>query len=126
MEETPQKPTKKQLKLLKYIQDFTREYGFSPTYREVMNALDLKSVSVVAEHISNCEKAGFIKKRPHAARSLEVTLPNNDEKAVALFQRKLSDLDEKLKNSTSEGEKASIEDDINTLKAAAKLLDLVF
>ena len=54
----PIKLTKKQVALLNFIQDFTEENGFSPTYREIMAGLELSSVSAVAEHIDNLvEKA---------------------------------------------------------------------
>ena len=47
------KLTKKQLALLDYLQDFTEEKGYSPTYREIQAGLGLSSVSAVAEHIDN-------------------------------------------------------------------------
>ena len=116
------KPTKKQQKLLRFIQDFSIEHDFSPSYREIRDALGLKSVSAVAEHISNCEKAGFLKKVPNAARSLEVIPLENHEETQKLFQKKLAELNERLEQTPDD---AGIRDDIDTLKAAAKLLELV-
>ncbi len=69
------KPTKKQASLLAYIEDFTAQNNFSPSYREIMRALGLNSVSAVAEHIENCVAAGFLRKTPNQARSLEVIKP---------------------------------------------------
>ena len=115
-------PTKKQQKLLKFISDFTIEHDYSPSYREIQRALDLNSVSAVAEHISNCEKAGFLKKIPHAARSLEIIPLENHEETQKLFQKKLSELNAKLADHPDD---QGIKDDISTLRAAAKLLDLV-
>lgn len=79
------KLTKKQLLLLDFIKDFTEKNGFSPSYREIMAGLGLKSVSAVAEHINNLVEKGVIKKNPGASRSLELNDYRHDE-TVAMFQ----------------------------------------
>jgi repressor LexA len=117
------KPTKKQRELLKYIQTFSIENECSPTYREIQRHMGLKSVSAVAEHVDNCVKAGFLKKIPNAARSLEVIPIETHEETQLLFKKKLQELNEKLAERPDD---ASIKDDIATLKSAAKLLDLAF
>ncbi|MBR3176458.1 winged helix-turn-helix transcriptional regulator [Candidatus Saccharibacteria bacterium] len=114
-------PTKKQQKILKFIQDFTIEHDYSPSYREIQRALGLSSVSAVAEHISNCEKAGFLKKIPNAARTLEVIPLETHEETQKLFQKHIAELETKL---ADDPENQSIKDDLATLKAAAKLLNL--
>jgi SOS-response transcriptional repressor LexA len=43
-----QRPTKKQRELLSFIDGFIKGYGYGPSYREIMRALDYKSVSTVA------------------------------------------------------------------------------
>lgn len=45
---------------------------YSPTYREIMQALGYKSVSTVAKHIDNLVVRGWLIKREGEARSLEV------------------------------------------------------
>ena len=56
---TAVKITKKQLAVLEFIENFTEENGYSPSYREIMAGLGLSSVSAVAEHIDNHkEKSG--------------------------------------------------------------------
>lgn len=114
-------PTKKQRVLLKFIQDFSIDHEYSPSYREIQRAMGLKSVSAVAEHIDNCVKAGFLKKIPNAARTLEVIPLETHEETQKLFAKKLADLNEKLaKNPDDSG----LKDDITTLKSAAKLLGI--
>ena len=66
------KLTKKQLAVLDFIQDFTEENNYSPSYREIQAGLGLSSVSAVAEHVDNLVSKGVIKKVPGAARSLEI------------------------------------------------------
>ena len=82
------KLTKKQLAVLDFLQDFTEEKGYSPSYREIMSGLGLSSVSAVAEHIDNLISKGVLKKVPGAARSLEV-LDYKHEETVELFKIKL-------------------------------------
>lgn len=65
-------PTKKQKILLDFIDGFTKGQGYSPTYREIMQALGYKSVSTVAKHIDNLVARGWLIKREGEARSLEV------------------------------------------------------
>ena len=114
-------PTKKQRVLLKFIQDFSIDHEYSPSYREIQRAMGLKSVSAVAEHIDNCVKAGFLKKIPNAARTLEVIPLETHEETQKLFAKKLADLNEKLVKNPDD---SSLKDDITTLKSAAKLLGI--
>ncbi|MBR3169324.1 hypothetical protein IKF23_02690 [Candidatus Saccharibacteria bacterium] len=84
------KLTKKQLAVLNYLEDFTEENGYSPSYREIQAGLGLSSVSAVAEHIDHLVEKGVLKKVPGAARSLEVQDYKHEE-TVALFKARLLD-----------------------------------
>ena len=66
------RPSKKQFELLAYIDGFIRGNGYGPSYREIMRALDYKSVSMVAVHIDGLIAGGHLIKRDRSARSLEV------------------------------------------------------
>ena len=90
------KLTKKQLAVLDFLEDFTEENGYSPSYREIMTGLELSSVSAVAEHIDNLVAKGVLKKVPGAARSLEV-LDYKHEETVLLFKAKLVECSEEDK-----------------------------
>lgn len=120
-------PTKKQKQLLKFIQDFTIEHDYSPSYREIQRAMGLKSVSAVAEHVDNCVKAGYLKKTPNAARTLEVIPQETHEETQKLIKTKIAELEAKAQAMLAEDGEADVQgikDDIATLKAAAKLLGL--
>ena len=82
------KLTKKQLAVLNYLEDFTEENGYSPSYREIQAGLGLSSVSAVAEHIDNLVVKGVLKKVPGAARSLEI-LDYKHEETVGLFKARI-------------------------------------
>lgn len=107
-------PTKKQTELLAFIADFTEKNNYSPSYREIMHAMHLNSVSAVAEHIENCVTAGYLRKTPKSARSLEVITPETHEETVGLFREKIAE----LKTVDSGGSK------IQMLIEAAKILEL--
>ena len=127
------RPTKKQSMLLKFIERYTEEHDYSPSYREIMRAMNLTSVSAVAEHINNCVAAGYLKKEPNAARSLRVIPIKDYHETKGLFRQKIAEIDEQLNpkpdeegniKEVSEEKRRSLEDDKRTLNAAANLLDL--
>ena len=121
------KPTKKQQALLKYIDEYVTANNVSPSYRDIQQALNLRSVSAVAEHINNCVAAGFLKKVPNTARSLEVIPLEDYKETTQLLKRKILELEGQLATSAdelSETKQASMRDDIITLKATAKILGL--
>lgn len=64
--------TKKQKELLDYVSKFISEHGYGPSYREIMNGMGYKSVSTVAIHVDGLISKGYLRKRDHSARSLEV------------------------------------------------------
>lgn len=102
------KLTKKQALIIDFIKEFTARQGESPSYREIMSALGLNSVSAVAEHIDNLVAKGALKKTPGTARSLEVVDLSYPE-TTALFQQTLTRVS---------GEEAA------TLRQAAEILGL--
>ena len=82
------KLTKKQLAVLEFLENFTEENSYSPSYREIMSGIGLSSVSAVAEHVDNLVAKGVLRKVPGAARSLEV-LDYKHEETVELFKTRL-------------------------------------
>jgi len=70
------RPTKKQRELLTFIETFIGEYGYSPSYREIMAGLNYTSVATVALHVNNLIARGHVRKRDRSARSLEVVAPS--------------------------------------------------
>lgn len=72
------RPTKKQKELLNFIDGFIKGNGYGPSYREIMRALDYKSVSTVATHVDGLIQRGWLRKRDNEARTLEVVAPNEE------------------------------------------------
>src|ERR1700735_4462814 len=64
--------TKKQYELLLYIDRHLKQTGFSPSFEEMKEALSLKSKSGIHRLISALEERGYLGRRHHRARALEV------------------------------------------------------
>lgn len=70
--------TRKQYELLVYIDRHLKRTGFSPSFEEMKDALSLKSKSGIHRLISALEERGYLGRRHHRARALEVLrLPDN-------------------------------------------------
>ena len=118
-------PTKKQYELLLFIDNFIKDNGYGPSYREIMRALNYKSVSTVAVHIDNLISRGHLRKRDNSARSLEVidvaAAPNTPEvldSTDAITERciraKIADLQKQ--------DDDKVRRDIQTLQSALQIL----
>ena len=64
--------TRKQHELLMFIDGHLRSTGFSPSFEEMKAALDLKSKSGIHRLISALEERGFLQRRHHRARALQI------------------------------------------------------
>jgi SOS-response transcriptional repressor LexA len=128
----PIQPTKKQKELLNYIEDFIDKHGYSPSYREIMVALNYSSVATVALHVNNLIKRGHLKKREHSARSLAVvraSLKSTSLKTNQIRPEEEKWLVEKVeyffkKIEESSAVEASLIDELYVLIGALKVLGL--
>jgi repressor LexA len=81
--------TRKQHELLMFIDRHLRDTGFSPSFEEMKEALKLRSKSGIHRLITALEERGFLKRRAHRARALEVlrlpdaVAPRSAERATA-------------------------------------------
>ncbi len=65
--------TPRQLEILRFIRDFRRTSGYSPTMQEIGDHLNLTKVTVF-EHVGALEKKGVLTRGPkHSARSLRIS-----------------------------------------------------
>lgn len=77
--------TRKQHELLTFIDAHLKSTGFSPSFEEMKEALQLRSKSGIHRLISALEERGFLRRRHHRARALEVMrLPNEAGREVAV------------------------------------------
>ena len=74
--------TRKQYELLTYIDSYLKRTGYSPSFEEMKEALNLKSKSGIHRLISALEEREYLGRRHHRARALEVLrLPDNMPRA---------------------------------------------
>ncbi len=73
--------TKKQKKVLDYIQEYSEKNGFSPSHDEIRKHFKLSSVSTVNHYIKILQKKGYIKQEKYAARAMEI---NTHESIVSI------------------------------------------
>jgi len=73
--------TRKQHELLVFIDRHLKQTGFSPSFEEMKEALALKSKSGIHRLISALEERGFLQRRHHRARALEVIRLPDDMQA---------------------------------------------
>ena len=64
--------TRKQLELLRFINERLKESGVPPSFDEMKDALDLRSKSGIHRLITALEERGFIRRLPNRARAIEV------------------------------------------------------
>lgn len=116
-----EKTTKKQRELLTYLEAFIKQNNFSPSYREIMNAMGYKSVSTVASHVDNLVERGYIKKGSDGIRALEIVpAPSESNEHKAWLKRALN---KKLRQLEGENS-ASNKQDIEAIKRVVKLFGL--
>jgi len=64
--------TKKQKKVLDYIQEYSEKNGFSPSHDETRKHLKLSSVSTVNHYMKILQEKGYINREKNTARSVEI------------------------------------------------------
>ena len=62
----------KQREILAFLIDYQGGHGYSPSVREVCDAVHLSSTSSVHSHLSKLEEKGYIKRDPSKPRSIEI------------------------------------------------------
>jgi len=64
--------TKKQHRLLRFIDRYSKTRGYCPSFDEMMRGTRRRSKGSLAEVLDQLENRGFIKRLPKRARAIEV------------------------------------------------------
>ena len=64
--------TKRQFRVLAFLDSFVRRNGYCPSYDEVRKALGLASLATVHKHMNTLQRKGYIRRDPNRSRSIEV------------------------------------------------------
>lgn len=120
------RPSKKQRELLSFIDGFIKGYGYGPSYREIMRALDYKSVSTVATHVNGLITKGWLIKKDNAARTLEVVMPGDEPKAeVQVKAEQKNTAEHEIKVKLDELRQHDLEENAESIAVLEKALDLL-
>jgi repressor LexA len=65
--------TKRQKQVLDFIGDFIDRQGYSPSYEEIAEGLELASLATVHKHISTLEGKQYLRRGFNQSRSVELT-----------------------------------------------------
>ena len=64
--------TKKQRRVLDYIETYAQKHGFSPSHDEIRKYLKLSSVSTVNHYMKILQEKGYINREKNSARAVEI------------------------------------------------------
>jgi repressor LexA len=65
--------TKRQKDFLEFLEGFLEKKGYSPSYEEIAEALDVVSLATVHKHIVSLEAKQYLKRGFNQSRSLEIS-----------------------------------------------------
>ena len=71
----PMAITRRQREVYDFISRFVAEHGYSPSFEEIGNGLDLNSLATVHKHITNLEKKGLLTRDYNRSRSIDLLKP---------------------------------------------------
>lgn len=116
-----ERSSRKQQELLQFIDNFIKGNGYGPSYREIMRGLGYKSVSTVAVHVDSLITKGYIRKKDHSARSIEIVSMQHRPDTQPAKPTGLGWLEHEIEQRLKDKERA-VPSEIATLIDAAALL----
>ncbi len=76
--------TRRQREILTFLQTYSEERGYAPSFEEIAEQFNYNSLATVHEHLSNLERKGYIKRSYNESRSIEILPSEMFAKAVEL------------------------------------------
>lgn len=67
--------TERQQKILQAIRDSLQRRGYAPSFREIGDAVELKSTAAVSYQLTELEAKGVLRREPGQPRAMEILLP---------------------------------------------------
>jgi repressor LexA len=67
--------TKRQRQVYDFISEFVQRNGYSPSFDEIREGMDLSSLATVHKHITNLEKKGLLTRDYNRSRSIDLLPP---------------------------------------------------
>lgn len=76
--------TKRQREILTYLDAYSEQHGYAPSFEEIAEHFNYNSLATVHEHLSNLERKGYIKRSYNESRSIEILPSEVMPRAVEL------------------------------------------
>jgi repressor LexA len=74
--------TRRQKEVLDFIAQFVEAHGYSPSFEEIAEGVQLSSLATVHKHVGNLEAKGLLKRNYNRARSIDIVKPKAPPKKV--------------------------------------------
>ncbi len=72
--------TRRQKEMYDFLGRFVENHGYSPSFEEIAEGMNLSSLATVHKHISNLEAKGLLKRDYNRARSIDLVKPRGAQK----------------------------------------------
>ena len=115
--------TKRQKQVLDFLAEFIAENHYSPSFEEIAQNMDLKSVATVHKHLQVLQEKGYLQRSFNRSRALEITpkyydeIRNNRQKLTS-FHREVEDLSTPLMGAIAAGQPLETFEDNESLSFA--------
>lgn len=76
--------TKRQREILTYLDTYSGEHGYAPSFEEIATRFNYNSLATVHEHLTNLERKGYIKRAYNESRGIEVLPSKATPRALSL------------------------------------------
>ena len=76
--------TRRQREILDYIAGHIDDKGYAPSFEEIAERFEFKSLATVHEHLTNLERKGFIHRTHNESRAIEIVPPKHQTGATEL------------------------------------------
>ena len=76
--------TKRQREILTYLDSYSGERGYAPSFEEIASHFNYNSLATVHEHLTKLERKGYIKRAYNESRGIEVLPSDVTPRAMSL------------------------------------------
>ncbi len=76
--------TKRQREILNYLQGYSEDRGYAPSFEEIASHFNYNSLATVHEHLTNLERKGYIRRSYNESRAIEILPSDIFARAVEL------------------------------------------
>lgn len=76
--------TKRQREILNYLDAYTEQNGYAPSFEEIAEHFNYNSLATVHEHLSNLERKNYIKRSYNESRAIEILPSEASPRAIEL------------------------------------------